>query len=338
MGQGSRTKPTSPTSSSDALQAEGILVHDRTTVSDHSAEIAAALTRLLAGEIDFLIVEPTADLPDASASEETRLTLDLFAELQGYVQFEGRLRKKELYCEAAGSENLPGEMSLTEAQEAQLGALGWERPTKKRAKNWHRVVAKEDVDVNVEARRTLATLCEVYGAKPDETRAQRRMTLAATGLSEERANAISSLPEGPYSVVITGAAGRLERASLSSQLRHLGFDDPDQVLDRAMHIRPEVVAPGISERTAIELKKQLEAAGARVRIEEEAVHVGPREPVPQQVRREVWRRDQGRCVVCGSQERLEFDHIIPVSRGGSNTVRNIELRCEYHNRSKGAEI
>jgi hypothetical protein len=313
-------------------------MHDQTTVIDHSAEIAAALTRLLAGEIDFLIVEPASDLPDPSTSEETRLRLDLFAELQGYVQFEGRIRKKELYCEAAGSENLPGEMSLSESQEAQLGELGWERPGKKRSKNWFRVVAKEDVDVNVEARRALATLREVYGAKPDETREQRRMNLAATGLSAERVKAISALPEGRYSVLITGAVERLDRASLSSQLRRLGFDDPYQVLDRAMHIRPELVAPGISERTAIELKKQLEAAGARVRIEEGAVHAGPREPIPQQVRREVWRRDQGRCVVCGSQERLEFDHIIPVSRGGSNTVRNIELRCEYHNRSKGAEI
>jgi 5-methylcytosine-specific restriction endonuclease McrA len=43
-------------------------------------------------------------------------------------------------------------------------------------------------------------------------------------------------------------------------------------------------------------------------------------------------------VDCGSRERLEYDHIIPVSRGGSNTVRNIELRCERCNRSKGARI
>jgi 5-methylcytosine-specific restriction endonuclease McrA len=56
------------------------------------------------------------------------------------------------------------------------------------------------------------------------------------------------------------------------------------------------------------------------------------------VRHEVWRRDRGSCVECGSRARLEFDHIIPVSRGGSNTVRNIELRCEPCNRRKGARI
>jgi hypothetical protein len=63
-----------------------------------------------------------------------------------------------------------------------------------------------------------------------------------------------------------------------------------------------------------------------------------REAIPERVRHEVWRRDLGTCVQCGSRARLEFDHIIPVSRGGSNTTRNIELRCEPCNRRKGARI
>ena len=63
-----------------------------------------------------------------------------------------------------------------------------------------------------------------------------------------------------------------------------------------------------------------------------------REPIPSHVRREVWRRDQGKCVRCGSREKLEFDHIVPVARGGSNTARNLELLCEACNRSKSASI
>jgi 5-methylcytosine-specific restriction endonuclease McrA len=63
-----------------------------------------------------------------------------------------------------------------------------------------------------------------------------------------------------------------------------------------------------------------------------------REPVLAEVRREVWRRDQGRCVHCGSQKKLEYDHTLPVSKGGSNTARNIQLLCERCNRSKGASI
>jgi len=63
-----------------------------------------------------------------------------------------------------------------------------------------------------------------------------------------------------------------------------------------------------------------------------------RRAIPERVRHEVWRRDEACCVDCGSRERLEFDHIIPVSKGGSNTARNIELRCEICNRRKGDHI
>ncbi len=63
-----------------------------------------------------------------------------------------------------------------------------------------------------------------------------------------------------------------------------------------------------------------------------------RDRISETVRSEVWRRDGGKCLRCGSRIRLEFDHIVPVSLGGSDTARNIELLCEACNRSKGARI
>ena len=63
-----------------------------------------------------------------------------------------------------------------------------------------------------------------------------------------------------------------------------------------------------------------------------------REAIPPAVRIFVWRRDSGACVECGAREKLEFDHIIPVSLGGSSTERNVQLLCEPCNRSKGAAI
>jgi hypothetical protein len=63
-----------------------------------------------------------------------------------------------------------------------------------------------------------------------------------------------------------------------------------------------------------------------------------REPIPDSVRLFVWQRDKGQCVKCGSHEKLEFDHIIPIAAGGSNTERNVQLLCEACNRSKGATI
>ena len=63
-----------------------------------------------------------------------------------------------------------------------------------------------------------------------------------------------------------------------------------------------------------------------------------RQRISEEVQIFVWRRDGGKCVICGSQENLEFDHIIPISKGGSNTARKIQLLCERCNRSKGNKI
>ena len=56
--------------------------------------------------------------------------------------------------------------------------------------------------------------------------------------------------------------------------------------------------------------------------------------ISQEVKDLVWNRDIGKCTQCGSNEKLEFDHIIPFSKGGSNTYRNIQLLCEPCNRKK----
>ena len=60
--------------------------------------------------------------------------------------------------------------------------------------------------------------------------------------------------------------------------------------------------------------------------------------ISQQVMNNVWNRDNGKCVTCGSNQNLEFDHIIPFSKGGSNTYRNIQLLCESCNRQKSNKI
>jgi len=63
-----------------------------------------------------------------------------------------------------------------------------------------------------------------------------------------------------------------------------------------------------------------------------------RERISEEVRIAVWRRDDGKCARCGSRENLEYDHIVPVSKGGGNTARNIELLCEKCNRSKSNNV
>jgi hypothetical protein len=60
--------------------------------------------------------------------------------------------------------------------------------------------------------------------------------------------------------------------------------------------------------------------------------------IPPAVKAEVWRRDCGACVECGATEYLEFDHVIPWSRGGATSVGNLQLLCRRCNLAKGARI
>jgi hypothetical protein len=61
--------------------------------------------------------------------------------------------------------------------------------------------------------------------------------------------------------------------------------------------------------------------------------------IPAAVKIEVWKRDKGSCVKCGSKENLHFDHIIPYSQGGSSKdAKNIQILCLGHNLTKRDRI
>jgi hypothetical protein len=61
--------------------------------------------------------------------------------------------------------------------------------------------------------------------------------------------------------------------------------------------------------------------------------------IPTSVKLDVWKRDKGKCVKCGSQDNLHYDHIIPYSKGGSSLVaENIQILCARHNLAKKDKI
>jgi len=63
-----------------------------------------------------------------------------------------------------------------------------------------------------------------------------------------------------------------------------------------------------------------------------------RDRIPDDVQIFVWNRDGGECVKCGSNENLAYDHIIPFSRGGSNSKRNLQILCDTCNSKKSNKI
>ena len=63
--------------------------------------------------------------------------------------------------------------------------------------------------------------------------------------------------------------------------------------------------------------------------------------IPFKTKIRVARRDNYTCQICGRHlldNELEFDHIIPVSKGGSSEEHNIQLTCFDCNRGKGVDV
>ncbi len=77
---------------------------------------------------------------------------------------------------------------------------------------------------------------------------------------------------------------------------------------------------------------------ARQSVAAESAPTARRQRIPDDVRSFVWHRDGGKCVQCGSTVDLEYDHIVPVSKGGSSTERNVQLLCVACNRRKSDHI
>ncbi|MGP4018015.1 HNH endonuclease [Saccharopolyspora sp. 5N708] len=63
-----------------------------------------------------------------------------------------------------------------------------------------------------------------------------------------------------------------------------------------------------------------------------------RPTISREVKMRVFQRDGGRCVQCGTDFEIQYDHVIPVALGGSSTEQNLQLLCARCNQSKGANL
>ncbi|MEM2916626.1 MAG: HNH endonuclease [Candidatus Woesearchaeota archaeon] len=61
--------------------------------------------------------------------------------------------------------------------------------------------------------------------------------------------------------------------------------------------------------------------------------------IPTSVKVAVWKRDKGKCVLCGSTKNLHYDHDLPFSKGGSSiTEKNVRILCAKCNLKKRDKI
>jgi len=136
-----------------------------------------------------------------------------------------------------------------------------------------------------------------------------------------------------YEIRFTIDAGTYEKLRFAQNL--LGHAVPSGSL-------VDLFCRGLSALVAETLKKRF-AVGTRATVSRGRQTQPSRRPganryVSSPVRRAVWERDGGQCTFvsaegqrCDDRRFLEFDHVIPVARGGKPTVEGMRLRCRTHN-------
>ena len=153
----------------------------------------------------------------------------------------------------------------------------------------------------------------------------------APGLPPPRPAVIAPLASDRFKVQITitrETHDKLRR--VQDLLRHqVPNGDPAVVFDRALTLLLQ------------DLERKAPALTNRPRPGRPATR-GSRY-VPAAVRREVWKRDGGRCAFVGNAGRcpergfIEFHHVVPFADGGRATVENLQLRCRAHNAYEAEE-
>jgi hypothetical protein len=144
-------------------------------------------------------------------------------------------------------------------------------------------------------------------------------------------------PPAPRPVMLTPLAP--ERYKVQFTLSRETHDKLRRAQDLLRHSIPTGDPAVIFDRALTLLVSDLERA--KLATTERLRRGRPLAPgsrhIPAAVRRDVWKRDGGRCAFAGTQGRctergfLEFHHVEPYAAGGAATVENIELRCRAHN-------
>jgi 5-methylcytosine-specific restriction endonuclease McrA len=160
----------------------------------------------------------------------------------------------------------------------------------------------------------------------DEAASQRPDTSAPAATQPRRPPIVAPLTPEQYKVQFTVSRETHDKLRRAQELlRHSIPDgDPAVIFDRALTLLLDSVVK-------TKLAQSTRPVSAPRGCARHSRHI------PAGVKREVWRRDEGRCAFVGRQGRcsersfLEFHHVLPFAEGGVPTTSNIQLRCRSHN-------
>lgn len=152
-------------------------------------------------------------------------------------------------------------------------------------------------------------------------------TASTTPSSRPARPTFTALSADRYQVRFTASASTCRKLRLARDLlRHaVPSGDLAEIVDRALTaLIDDIARKKCAAATKVSRHKRSLAADSR--------------RVPAEIRREVWKRDQGMCAFvgrggrrCRSRAFLEFHHVMPYAVGGGAGVSNIQLRCRAHN-------
>jgi hypothetical protein len=144
---------------------------------------------------------------------------------------------------------------------------------------------------------------------------------------------VSPLAPELYRIQFTASASTYRKlCQVQELLRHqIPSGDPSLIVDRALTLLLDQL-----ERRKLAAVDHPRQNGADRKLRAGSRHI------PAEVKRDVWKRDDGRCAFigrngrrCSERGRLEFHHVEPYMLGGPTTTANIELRCRAHNAYEG---
>lgn len=204
-----------------------------------------------------------------------------------------------------------------------------------------RYKSKRDIEILVASLSPKPTVPATIRKLPDSRQRPAETIVRATSVAASEENGRLSLPDnrstaGPLAMVVPLAPSQFKVQLTISNETH---EKLRRVQALVRHAIPTGDLATILDRALTLLLGDLEKRRCAVTVAQRASRAPKEESrhIPAAVRREVWRRDDGRCAFVGRQGRctergfLEFHHVRPFAAGGTATAMNIQLRCRAHN-------
>lgn len=123
------------------------------------------------------------------------------------------------------------------------------------------------------------------------------------------------------------------RDKLREDMRRWQQANPDKMREydrRRREKNPEKAAARLEALTAKQAYKDASRTNRRSRVR------GNRGTVTGAALQSVKDRARGRCANCGKRRKLEYDHIVPLARGGRHDAKNLQMLCRPCNVEKHA--